>query len=106
MAKELTVREAGGRVIPAQSDLLTVTEFADLLRLKPSTIRAWTSQNRIPFVKVGRLVRIRRSDAEAYIASQVVPADVGSTATCPTDARNNVKADLGSPHPGGNQRVS
>jgi excisionase family DNA binding protein len=56
------------------SDLLTVPETAALLRLKPSTIRAWTSQRRIPFVKVGRLVRIRRSDAEAYITSRIVQA--------------------------------
>ena len=56
------------------SDLLTVPETAALLRLKPSTIRAWTSQRRIPFVKVGRLVRIRRRDAEAYITSRIVQA--------------------------------
>jgi excisionase family DNA binding protein len=57
------------------SDLLTVPEAAALLRLKPSTIRAWTCQRRIPFVKVGRLVRIRRSDAEAYVTSRIVPAE-------------------------------
>jgi excisionase family DNA binding protein len=57
------------------SDLLTVAEVAALLRLKPSTIRAWINQrNKIAFVRVGRLVRIRRSDVEAYIAAQVVPA--------------------------------
>ena len=57
------------------SDLLTVPEAAALLRLKTSTIRAWTCQRKIPFVKLGRLVRIRRSDAEAVIALGVVPAD-------------------------------
>lgn len=57
------------------SDLLTVPEAAALLRLKPSTIRAWVCQRRIPYVKLGRLVRIRRSDAEAVIQSSVVPAE-------------------------------
>jgi excisionase family DNA binding protein len=57
------------------TELLTVPETAALLRLKPSTIRAWINQRKkIAFVRVGRLVRIRRSDVEAYIASQVVPA--------------------------------
>jgi excisionase family DNA binding protein len=57
------------------SELLTVPEAAALLRLRPSTIRAWINQRKkIAFVRVGRLVRIRRSDVEAYIASQVVPA--------------------------------
>jgi excisionase family DNA binding protein len=60
------------------SELLTVPEAAALLRLKPSTIRAWVCQRRIPFVKVGRLVRIRRSDAEAYITSRIVEAKDGS----------------------------
>jgi excisionase family DNA binding protein len=56
------------------SDLLTVPETAALLRLKPSTIRAWLCQHRISYVKLGRLVRIRRGDVEALIAGSVVPA--------------------------------
>jgi excisionase family DNA binding protein len=56
------------------TDLLTVPEAAELLRLKPSTIRAWICQRKIPFVKLGRLVRIRRSDVEALIADGTVPA--------------------------------
>ena len=59
----------------AITELLTVPETAALLRLKPSTIRAWVSQRRISFVKIGRLVRIRRPDAEAYITSRVVLAE-------------------------------
>jgi excisionase family DNA binding protein len=58
------------------SELLTVPEAAELLRLKPSTIRAWVSQRRIPYVKLGgRLVRIRRSDAQAIIESSLVPVE-------------------------------
>ena len=54
------------------SELLTVPEAAALLRLKPSTIRAWVSQKRISYVKLGRLVRIKRSDAEALIQASVI----------------------------------
>lgn len=57
------------------SGLLTVPEAAALLRLRPSTVRAWVSQKRIPYVKLGRLVRIRRSDAEALIQSSIVPME-------------------------------
>jgi excisionase family DNA binding protein len=58
------------------NELLTVSEAAALLRLKPSTIRAWTCQRKIPFVKIGRLVRIRRSDAEAFIQASRVESVV------------------------------
>ena len=57
-----------------ESELLTVPETAALLRLKPSTIRAWVCQRRIAFIKLGRLVRIKRTDAEAVIAENLVPA--------------------------------
>ena len=56
------------------SDLLTVAETAAFLRLKTSTIRAWVCQRKIPYVKLGRLVRIRRRDAEAFIEARIVQA--------------------------------
>jgi excisionase family DNA binding protein len=56
------------------SELLTVPEAAALLRLKPSTIRAWVCQKRIPYVKLGRLVRIKRTDAEAIIQANIIPS--------------------------------
>ena len=56
------------------SELLTVPEAAALLRLKPSTIRAWVCQRKIPFVKLGRLVRIKRSDAEQFAGAFAVAA--------------------------------
>ena len=55
-------------------DLLTIGEAASLLRLKPSTIRAWILRRKLAYVKVGRLVRIRRSDVEALITASIVPA--------------------------------
>jgi excisionase family DNA binding protein len=54
--------------------LLTIAEAASLLRLKPSTIRAWVLKRRIPHVKLGSRVFIRRSDCEALIAASLVLA--------------------------------
>jgi excisionase family DNA binding protein len=60
----------------AATELLTVPEIAAYYKLKNSTIYAWVHKKRIPYVKLGgRLVRIRRVDAEAFIASQVVLAE-------------------------------
>jgi len=58
----------------AETGLLTVIEAADTLHLKPSTIRAWILHRRIPHVKLGGRVFIRRNDCEALIAASVVPA--------------------------------
>jgi excisionase family DNA binding protein len=56
------------------SNLLTVPETADLLRLRISTIRAWLLRRRLPYLKIGRSVRIRREDVEKLLASAFVPA--------------------------------
>jgi excisionase family DNA binding protein len=55
-------------------DLLTVNETAGMLRLQASTIRAWILNRRIPFVRLGRRVFVRRSDCEQLITANVVPA--------------------------------
>jgi excisionase family DNA binding protein len=54
--------------------LLTVPEGAATLRLKPSTIRAWILQRRIPHLKLGGRVLLRRSDLEALLRKSLVPA--------------------------------
>jgi excisionase family DNA binding protein len=57
-----------------ETELLTVPEAARLLRLQPSTIRSWILNRRLPFVKLGRLVRIRKADCTALIIESTVPA--------------------------------
>lgn len=59
---------------PGTGALLTLPEAASLLRLRVSTLRAWVLRRRIPYCKVGRLVRVRRADIERLIAASVVPA--------------------------------
>lgn len=45
------------------SALLTLAEAAALCRVNPRTIRGWN----MPFVKVGRIVRIRRGDLDDFV---------------------------------------
>lgn len=40
-----------------KQNLLSYQEVADILGLKPNTIRAWVSARKIPFVKLGSAVR-------------------------------------------------
>jgi excisionase family DNA binding protein len=61
------------------SDLLTISEASALLRLRPSTLRAWILKRRIPHVKLGSRVFIRRSDIDALVLESVVPASAASS---------------------------
>lgn len=60
-----------------ETELMTVPEVADTLRLAESTIRAWILQRRIPFIKLSRLVRIRRSDVQALVEAKAIPSQPG-----------------------------
>lgn len=54
--------------------LLTITEFADALRIKPSCVRRWISESRVTFVHIGRLVRIPSSEVGRLISLGTHPA--------------------------------
>ncbi len=58
----------------SDQELLTVPEAGRFLRIQESTVRAWILQRRIPFVKLGRLVRIKKADCVALIDASLVPA--------------------------------
>ena len=49
------------------SELLTVDEVADFLRVKPSTVYEWAKNGKIPASKVGRLWRFSREEVEAWV---------------------------------------
>jgi excisionase family DNA binding protein len=56
-------------------NLLTVAEVAKLLKLNPQTIRNAIDGGRLTAVRLGRRVRIRRSDLEAYFERVEPKAD-------------------------------
>jgi excisionase family DNA binding protein len=47
---------------------LTVAEVAGILKLNQQTVRNWIDQGSLPALRVGRRVRIRRSDFERILA--------------------------------------
>ncbi len=48
-------------------NLLRIEEAAALATVKPSTIRAWLTQGKLPRIKIGRLTRILRQDLENLV---------------------------------------
>lgn len=57
----------------AESDLedtfMTVADVAEILKLNQQTVRNWIDQGSLPATRVGRRVRIRRSDFERVLAN-------------------------------------
>jgi excisionase family DNA binding protein len=65
----------------ANPDLLTREEAAAYLGIRAQTLAVWASAQRyaLPYVKVGRLVRYRRRDLDAFLEARTVGA--GATAS-------------------------
>lgn len=67
-------------------EFLTVAEVAGILKLNQQTVRNWIDQGSLPALRVGRRVRIRRSDfqrilEEGYTGVSGIPGQVsGPTA--------------------------
>jgi excisionase family DNA binding protein len=59
-------------------ELLTVAEVAELLKLNQQTVRNWIDQGSLPAVRVGRRVRIWRSDLERVIEDGSTTAKASS----------------------------
>ena len=51
----------------ANEEFLTVAEVAAVLRLNQQTIRNWLAEGRLPALRVGRRVRVLRSDLNRLI---------------------------------------
>ena len=66
-----------------EDSFLTVAEVAETLKLNQQTVRNWIDQGSLPAVRVGRRVRIRRSDFDRLLAESA-PAGGAATATGPS----------------------
>lgn len=56
------------------ADLLDTEKAASYLGCEASTLENWrcTKRHQIPYIKVGRLVKYRKDDLDAWIASRTV----------------------------------
>ena len=52
--------------------LLNVKEVSELTGLSTNTVYAWVSQDRIPYVKLGRLVKFDSEELDRWIGSKAV----------------------------------
>jgi len=72
--------------IAREDSFLTVAEVAEMLKLNEQTVRNWIDQGSLPAVRVGRWVRILRSDFDRLVEDGYQPGgsptarDVGPSA--------------------------
>jgi excisionase family DNA binding protein len=52
----------------SSESFLTVAEVAEMLKLNPQTVRNWIDQGSLPALRIGRRVRIRRSDFDRLLS--------------------------------------
>src|SRR5436309_10813305 len=62
-----------------EDTFLTVAEVAEMLKLNQQTVRNWIDQGSLPAVRVGRRVRIKRSDLERKIDAGYMPGEPSAT---------------------------
>ena len=57
-------------------DLFTESEAAEFIGVEPQTLATWRCKKRyaLPFLKIGRLVRYRKVDLEAWLETRLVGA--------------------------------
>ena len=56
------------------TELKSIRETAERLRVSIHTLRAWSYQRRIPVVKLGRRTLFREDDIEKFISQSVIQA--------------------------------
>jgi excisionase family DNA binding protein len=67
-------------IVEASRDLLDEKAAGDYLTVAPGTLSVWRSTGRygLPFLKVGRMVRYRRADLDAWLEKRI--RETGATA--------------------------
>ena len=55
-----------------KDEFLTTEELATLLKIPKLTVYKWVSQRKIPYVKVGKHLRFKRSEIEEWLKERRV----------------------------------
>ena len=63
---------------------MTVAEVAEVLKLNQQTVRNWIDQGSLPALRVGRRVRIKRSDFQRILDESYSGGTAGATPSGPS----------------------
>lgn len=57
----------------AETDIMTLEEVAEYLKLKPQTIYTWAQEKRIPAAKLGKEWRFKKSIIDKWFNQHIDP---------------------------------
>ena len=60
----------------ADQGLIDIGRVSEYLDVKVNTIYSWVNQRKIPYVKVGRLIKFDLQDINLWIAQRKEPSEV------------------------------
>lgn len=77
MTKPATTTPAITAILKTQPNLLDTEQAAAHIGVTPRTLEVWRCVKRhaIPYIKVGRLVKYRQADLDAWLVSRTVSDD-------------------------------
>jgi len=90
-----------------EESFFTVAEVAEMLKLNQQTVRNWIDQGSLPAVRVGRRVRIRRTDLDRILEQGYqgnVPPPVPETGPSAADFWGGEPVGSAEPVPPGQER--
>ena len=58
--------------------LLDISEVSDIIGVQINTLYSWIHQKRIPYIKIGRLVKFKPSDIDAWLKEKSIHANKNS----------------------------
>jgi DNA binding domain, excisionase family len=67
MTTESTIKDVADKSCIMVDKIYTVDETADLLKIKPRTVREWIRTGKLKSFKIGGLVRVHDDDLQAFI---------------------------------------
>ena len=62
--------------IKKQKGLMGTKETSEFLGIKKQTLYEWITQRKIPFIKVGRLTKFRKTDLESWLDKRAKEEEV------------------------------
>jgi len=59
------------------NEILTIEELAELLKVSTRTIRRIIRRRELPYIRIGRQLRFRRGDVDAWLESSTIARSEG-----------------------------